>query len=147
MSLSAEEVSFAAILKNSAENIAKTQRDTYYFPMEKNNPGTELRMARVNRSLSLAEVASKTGLTNSIISRIENGKVKEPSPTAIRELCSLYGIPVTRMYVLYGWLSACDETNRVLFDNANELDSRDVAFIQQAIDYLVEMKRGRKNDF
>lgn len=134
----------AALIENSFGNIAKTQQCQYYFPMEKGIPGTELRLARTSLGLSLAEAASKTGLTNSIISRIENGKVKEPSPSAIKALCSLYGLRVSRLYALYGWLANEQEADGVLFERVNELDSSDIAFVQQTIDYLANSRKGQK---
>ena len=53
-----------------------------------------LKLARVNKGLSLRQVEEVTGLSNPYISQLENGHVKEPSFFKMLRLLSLYNISV-----------------------------------------------------
>lgn len=132
------------VIRNNFQNIAKTQRTNYHFPMEKEGPGNELKMARTKLGLSLAEVAHKTGLTNSIISRIENGRVQEPSPSAIKSLCQTYKISVSRIFRSYGWLPSEEDLGVCVFEHVDELCSEDLHLVQETIDHLAAVRRGRR---
>jgi transcriptional regulator with XRE-family HTH domain len=57
------------------------------------NIGEIFKKARLDSGLSLKEAAKLSGLTDSKILRIENGVIKEPSPTSVKKLCVLYHIP------------------------------------------------------
>lgn len=55
--------------------------------------------------LSLKEAARRSGLTDTIIYRIERDEIAEPSASAVSALCKLYGLPVVDVYKRLGWLS------------------------------------------
>ena len=54
--------------------------------------GKILKAARIEKHLSLREVEGITGLSNALISQVENGRIQNPSFHSIVSLCSLYGI-------------------------------------------------------
>lgn len=54
--------------------------------------GKMLKDARHEKHLSLREVEGITGLSNALISQVENGRIKNPSFHSIVSLCSLYGV-------------------------------------------------------
>ena len=54
--------------------------------------GRILKGARQRKHLNLREVEGITGLSNALVSQIENGRIKNPSFHSIVSLCSLYGI-------------------------------------------------------
>lgn len=51
-----------------------------------------LKETRVNMGLSLRRAAEKSGLSNSYISQLENGKIENPSIGKVRMLMNVYGI-------------------------------------------------------
>jgi transcriptional regulator with XRE-family HTH domain len=55
--------------------------------------GVYLKSLRDTRSLSLREVERKTGVSNAVLSQIESGQVKQPSPGTLYKLAELYGVP------------------------------------------------------
>lgn len=54
--------------------------------------GKLLKAGRERKHLSLREVEGLTGLSNALISQVENGHIKNPSFYSIVSLCALYGI-------------------------------------------------------
>jgi transcriptional regulator with XRE-family HTH domain len=60
---------------------------------EKTIVGIYLRSLRDTRGLSLREVEKKTGVSNAVLSQIESGQVKRPSPNTLFKLAELYGVP------------------------------------------------------
>jgi Helix-turn-helix. len=53
-------------------------------------------------------VYKQTGISDSILSRIENGDNKEPSPTVLRQLSNLYGIKIVELYIMCGYIKRED---------------------------------------
>jgi transcriptional regulator with XRE-family HTH domain len=59
--------------------------------------GTRILQARTARSLSQAELARRTGLAASYLSRIENRKI-EPRPYTLRKIAEALGIPLAELF-------------------------------------------------
>lgn len=59
--------------------------------------GERLRKERLNYRLSLADVARGTGLSQSFLSLLENGKVT-PSLKALDKLCSFYSMHIAALF-------------------------------------------------
>jgi transcriptional regulator with XRE-family HTH domain len=60
---------------------------------EKTAIGVYLRSLRDTRGFSLREIERKTGVSNAVLSQIESGQVKRPSPTTLYKLAELYSVP------------------------------------------------------
>jgi HTH-type transcriptional regulator, competence development regulator len=60
---------------------------------EKTVIGIYLKSLRDTTSLTLREVERKTGVSNAVLSQIESGQVKQPSPGTLYKLAELYGVP------------------------------------------------------
>ena len=56
-----------------------------------------LKLARLNKGLSLRQAAQKADLSNPYISQLENGHVTEPSFFKMLRLLSLYNLTVRDM--------------------------------------------------
>jgi len=54
--------------------------------------GKYLKSLRESNSLTLRAVEKKTGVSNALLSQIESGKVKKPSPIVLYKLAELYGV-------------------------------------------------------
>lgn len=55
--------------------------------------GKYLKSLRIANTLSLRAVERKTGISNAMLSQLESGKVKQPSPIFLHKLAELYEIP------------------------------------------------------
>lgn len=73
-------------------------------PRQKAIPATQmgkiLKKERERKHLSLREVEGLTGLSNALISQVENGIIKNPSFHSIVSLCTLYGLSANSMMTL-----------------------------------------------
>ena len=63
--------------------------------MSKTQPklGKYLKNLRDASRLSLRAVEKETGISNAMLSQLESGRVKQPSPIFLYKLAELYGIP------------------------------------------------------
>jgi transcriptional regulator with XRE-family HTH domain len=55
--------------------------------------GSYLRSLREANSLTLREVEKRTGISNPMLSQLESGRVKQPSPVFLYKLAEVYGVP------------------------------------------------------
>ena len=55
--------------------------------------GEFLKAARNAKGLTLRDVEKETGISNSYLSQLESGKVKQPSPINLHKLGKAYDIP------------------------------------------------------
>lgn len=60
---------------------------------EKTNIGAYLKSLRDIKGISLREVERKAGVSNAVLSQIESGQVKQPSPGTLFKLAGIYGVP------------------------------------------------------
>ena len=67
--------------------------------------GLYLKSLRDTRSLSLREIERKTGVSNAVLSQIESGQVKRPSPETLYKLAELYGVPYDELMARAGYPS------------------------------------------
>lgn len=57
--------------------------------------GEYLKKGREARGLTLRGVEEETKISNGYLSQLESGKIVQPSPVDLNELCELYGIEYT----------------------------------------------------
>lgn len=67
-----------------------------------NEFGTALREYRRTAGLSQRDLAKKTGLDFSYISKIENGRLSPPSADTIVQICKVLDLPAGRLLALTG---------------------------------------------
>lgn len=72
--------------------------------------GQYLAAIRASRGLSLRQVEEATGkeISNAYLSQLENDKVKQPSPSILHSLASLYAIDYIGLMERAGYLSSHD---------------------------------------
>lgn len=108
-----------------------------------NNIGDYLRKAREDNGLSLKDVQVKTGISNSVLSRIENNKNQSgANPTVLRSLSKLYGCNLIELFIMAGYLD--DEalsSYKQVFHNADLLTDDERKNTQEQIDLFT---KGRK---
>jgi len=57
--------------------------------------GEYLRAGREAKGLTLRAVEEETNISNGYLSQLEGGKIAQPSPVDLNELCELYGLEYT----------------------------------------------------
>jgi len=109
------------------------------------NLGEYLKSARLRKGLSLMDVYKAVGISDSKLSRIENGSNKtETSPGILKTLAGLYEIGLVDIYIIAGYLD--DEallSYEQVFQNVNLLDEQEKNHIQEQINLFT---KGRSQD-
>jgi len=83
---------------------------------EVNSFGDYLRSLREGQKLSLREAATKTGVSVSYITQIENGRRKAPGPEILKKLALAYNVPVRDLLKAAGYMDDPKEAKSVLSD-------------------------------
>lgn len=111
------------------------------------NLGEYLKTNRQQCNLSLMDVYKATGISDSKLSRIENGTNNStPAPDCLKALAKLYSINLIELYYVAGYLDeeALSSFARV-FQNVDMLTNDERNHIQEQIDLFT--KGRKKNDF
>lgn len=105
--------------------------------------GEFLKGIRLQQKLSLKDVYKATGISDSKLSRVENGtNVSNPSPSILQTLSKLYNINLIELYRIAGYLDeeALSSYEQV-FQNVDLLTEDERNHIQAQIDLFT---KGRK---
>lgn len=102
--------------------------------------GDYLKEARVRQGLSLKDVYRKTGISDSRLSRIENGSTAfEAGPSFMKALADLYKIDLVDLLINAGYLDAealCSYEQ--VFRNVDLLSDDERKHIQEQIDLFTK---------
>ena len=105
------------------------------------NFGEYLKQLRNDCGLSLHKVYEKTGITDSRLSKAENGAWCNLKLSEIRKLADLYKVPVIPMCMMAGLFDESDiEEYHSCFRNVALLDDEDKQHVQSEIDYILKKK-------
>lgn len=100
------------------------------------NLGSHLKLFREKKGMSLQQVAEYTGITDSRLCRIEQGKVECP-PKDLKKLSAIYGIPLIDLYLDAGYLTANDISgSNCAMRGIAFLEEEEKQFIQESIDFF-----------
>lgn len=106
------------------------------------NLGEHLKQLRNDKGLSLYKVYERTGITDSRLSKAENGAWNNLKLSELKKLADLYGAPVIPMCLMAGLFDTSDiEEYHSGFKNVALLDDEDKQHVQSEIDYILR-KRG-----
>lgn len=106
------------------------------------NLGEYLKELRNKKGLSLYKVYENTGITNSRLSKAENGAWNNLKMTELKALADLYETSVIHLCIMAGLFERADiEEYTVGFRNIALLDDEDKQHVQSEIDYIVKRKR------
>ena len=104
------------------------------------NLGMRLRAYREGLSLSLKDVTGKTGITNSRLCKIEQGKLKCRAED-LQQLAKVYNVPVVSLFLEAGFLEPDDlEDYKKVFQGVTNLDIEELEHVQAEIDFLNRKK-------
>lgn len=104
--------------------------------------GEVLRNARNEQHLTMKDVYDHTGITDSRLSRMENGKCF-PDPDSLRKLSLLYKQNTVEMLLLSGHITSEDlSAYSKVFPNVELLDSNEKDMLKDLIQYFIFKKRG-----
>ena len=102
--------------------------------------GTLLKDKRLQCNLSLKDVYSSCGITDSKLSRIENGE-KLPDPFELKKLAEVYGMDTIELFVHAGYLDKRDLAKyQLLFQNADYLTDEEKQSIQTQINLFTRSR-------
>lgn len=106
--------------------------------------GDYLKKARIRQGLSLKDVYRKTGISDSRLSRIENGATAfEVGPSSTKALAKLYKINLVDFLINAGYLDAeALSAYEQVFRNVDLLSDDERNHIQEQIDLFT---KGRTN--
>ena len=105
------------------------------------NLGDHLKRLRNDCGLSLYKVYKETGITDSRLSKAENGAWCNLKLSELRKLADLYGAPVIPMCMMAGLFNESDiEEYHSSFKNVALLDDEDKKHVQSEIDYILKKK-------
>lgn len=105
--------------------------------------GEYLKSIRLAKGISLKEVYKQTGISDSKLSRIENGNnASETAPSILQSLARLYDINLVELYIRAGYLDeeALSSYQKV-FNHVDLLSEDERNHIQTQIDLFT---KGRK---
>jgi transcriptional regulator with XRE-family HTH domain len=109
------------------------------------NLGEYLKNIRNEKGLSLYKVYECTGITDSRLSKAENGAWSNLKLLELKKLADLYEKPIIPMCLMAGLFSESDiEEYHSGFRNVALLGDDDKQHIQSEIDYILKKKEGRK---
>lgn len=104
------------------------------------NLGMRLRAYRTGLSLSLKDVSDKTGITNSRLCKIEQGKLKCHAED-LQQLAKVYNVPIVSLYLDAGFLQLDDlEEYKKVFQGVTNLDVEELEHVQAEIDFINRKK-------
>jgi HTH-type transcriptional regulator, competence development regulator len=84
-----------------------------------------LKSIREERSLTLRDVESATGISNAYLSQLESGKIGRPSVQYIYLLSKIYGIEAEEMLLAIGIVKPVDIQEKVtLLDRIKALEKK-----------------------
>ncbi len=106
--------------------------------------GDYLKKVRIQQGLSLKDVYKATGISDSRLSRIENGtKDLELKPAFLKALAELYNIRLVDLLINAGYLNTEDLASyERVFQDVDFLSDAEKKHIQEQIDLFT---KGRKN--
>ncbi|MBE5077794.1 helix-turn-helix domain-containing protein [Anaerotignum lactatifermentans] len=102
--------------------------------------GDYLKKARVRQGLSLKDVYKETGISDSRLSRIENGtKAFEVGPFCTKALAKLYKINLVDLLIKAGYLDTdALSSYEQVFQNVDLLSDDERNHIQKQIDLFIK---------
>lgn len=102
--------------------------------------GEHIRRLRQEQRLSLRDLATKAGVHNGALSRIENGK-RAPELGTLKAIATALGVPVTEMFAVGDYLNPYDllpGTTSSLHDRYGHLSKEATASIDNYLKRLVD---------
>src|SRR3954468_18049148 len=66
--------------------------------------GVYLRDLRRARRLTLREAEERSGVSNSYLSQVENGHIRQPSPYVLQKLAEAYSVPYEHLMLRAGYI-------------------------------------------
>lgn len=108
--------------------------------------GKFLKKKRIEFQYSLCDVHLKTGITDTKLKRIEDGKTKEPSPLALIQLAELYRINIFYLYELAGYLKPEHITKSKSLQHLDLLNTEEIEHIQKEINFLINHRNEERNE-
>ncbi len=103
--------------------------------------GNFLKQLRKSRKLSISKVCIATGIADSTLCRIEQGKNISPAAKDLKALSDFYNVDAITLYTKSGYLSKKDlDSYKAVFKNTEKLSSNELDLVQKIINALADIK-------
>jgi transcriptional regulator with XRE-family HTH domain len=107
-----------------------------------------LRRERARSGMTVRELAEKSGLVPSTVSRLESGQIAEPRPSHLQKLAQALGIDVEELYAEAGYIAPGDLPElrsylRVKYGLGDEAASRIEGYVEATRQANQSPKEGR----
>jgi transcriptional regulator with XRE-family HTH domain len=114
--------------------------------VERTAIGIYLKSLRDTRSLSLRDVEKKTGVSNAVLSQIESGQVKRPSPATLYKLSELFDVQYEELMGRAGYPMPSRQVGEAQSAHAvfNRLGTITEDEEQELLDYLTFLRSRTK---
>jgi transcriptional regulator with XRE-family HTH domain len=70
--------------------------------------GEQIKRIRMDRKMSIRELAHKAGVDSGALTKIEHGRVRNPQPGTLRCLSEGLGEPLADLFVMAGYVTPSD---------------------------------------
>lgn len=109
--------------------------------------GSKLKELRLKAGLSLRDVSEKSGVDDSLLSKIENGQVKKPTQANLNRLASFYDIEAEELYTLAGYtVSTTLPTYAPYLRSKYDLPPEAISELRQHFDYVKQKYQSQDNN-
>ena len=102
-----------------------------------------LKKSRLEKGLSQRELADKSGISNSEISRIEAGERQLSSPVILKSLAFALNVPYTEFIIEAGYIE--DSTVKPIIashvDGVEELTNDELEDVKKYIEFLIQKRK------
>ncbi len=105
-----------------------------------NSINKRIRQARINKDMTLLEVANKLGVTEATVQRYESGEIKNIKHKTIQNLSNILGVSPS---YLMGWEDEPEEDD-IKTIAAHAIDDLDDEQIKKVIEYVNFIKSQQK---
>lgn len=100
--------------------------------------GQRLQSLRKSKGLSLRDVSTIIGTSDTTLCKIENDNIKTPSPLILKKLAELYDADLISLYIDYGYLDMSDISKyQQVFSGTGKLSGSEKMAIQQIVNIII----------
>lgn len=98
--------------------------------------GSQLKELRVSIGLTMNDVFERAGISTPYLSQLENDKINKPSTKTLHSLAKVYGVPITQILSICGYIENDNEIRGIKNDALSRyVKSFSDAEVSELLDY------------
>lgn len=111
-----------------------------------NELGNLIKKKRKEKQLSCKKLGELCGVSDSLISNIENNKTMQTSWITLCKIAKELSLSPIEILITAGYLSVQDIAPNLKLYNIDKLSEEDFNLVQSYIDFLISRKKENQND-